>query len=206
MIITTVLGAAFVAALVWAERFRPGLRPGAKLAASTAFVAVALQAGALDSSYGRWVLAALVLSAIGDAALLNDSTKAFLAGLGAFLVAHLAYVGAFVIRGLDSLVFLLSLVVLMVVAGLVVRWLWSSVESQLRGPVVVYAVVITAMVAAAVATAAADSTVAIPIAAVAFYLSDLAVARERFMSSGFINKAWGLPVYFAAQYVFAWSV
>ncbi|MBT8240924.1 MAG: lysoplasmalogenase [Acidimicrobiia bacterium] len=206
MIVTTVLGAAFVVALVWAERFRPGLRPGTKLAASAAFVAVAIQAGALDTSYGRWVLAALLLSAIGDAALLSDSTKAFLIGLGSFLVAHLAYVGAFAVRGMDSLVFLFALAALLVVAGLVVRWLWPSVESRLRIPVVVYAVVITAMVAAALATAAAESTVAIPVAAMAFYLSDLAVARERFVRSGFINKAWGLPLYFAAQYLFAWTV
>lgn len=206
MIFTTALGVAFVVALLWAERYRPGLRPGAKLAASAAFVAVAIQGGALDSAYGRWVMTALLLSAVGDAALLSDSTKAFLVGLGSFLVAHLAYVGAFVVRGLDVLVFLLALAALLVVAGLVVRWLWPSVESRLRGPVVVYAVVITAMVAAAVATAAIESTVAIPLAAVAFYLSDLAVARQRFVSTGFINKAWGLPLYFAAQYVFAWSV
>jgi len=36
-----------------------------------------------------------VLSAVGDVALLWDSNRAFMVGLGAFLLAHIAYVIAF---------------------------------------------------------------------------------------------------------------
>jgi hypothetical protein len=39
-----------------------------------------------------------------------------------------------------------------------------------------------------------------------FYLSDLAVARERFVSSTFWNRAWGVPLYFGAQLVLASTV
>ena len=42
--------------------------------------------------------------------------------------------------------------------------------------------------------------------AFAFYVSDLAVARERFVSSSFLNRAWGLPLYYGAQILLAASV
>ena len=44
------------------------------------------------------------------------------------------------------------------------------------------------------------------LAAVAFFCSDLSVARDRFVAPGFANRAWGLPLYYAAQLAFAWSV
>jgi hypothetical protein len=37
-------------------------------------------------------------------------------------------------------------------------------------------------------------------------LSDLSVARDRFVAPGFVNRAWGLPTYFAAQLLLAASV
>jgi len=46
---------------------------------------------------------------------------------------------------------------------------------------------------------------AIFVGAFAFYLSDLAVARQRFVAKSFWNKAWGLPLYFGAQLILAWT-
>ncbi len=43
-------------------------------------------------------------------------------------------------------------------------------------------------------------------AAVMFYFSDLAVARDRFVEPGPVNRLWGLPLYYAAQFVFAATV
>ena len=43
------------------------------------------------------------------------------------------------------------------------------------------------------------------VGAVMFYGSDLAVARDRFVAPGFSNRAWGLPLYYAAQLVIAAS-
>jgi hypothetical protein len=42
-------------------------------------------------------------------------------------------------------------------------------------------------------------------AAVLFYLSDLSVARDTFVAPGFVNRAWGLPLYYGAQLIFACS-
>ena len=41
--------------------------------------------------------------------------------------------------------------------------------------------------------------------ATAFYLSDLAVARERFVTRSFADKLWGLPLYYVAQVLIALS-
>lgn len=36
-----------------------------------------------------------------------------------------------------------------------------------------------------------------------FFLSDLSVARERFVAPGFANKLWGLPFYYGGQLLLA---
>ena len=42
--------------------------------------------------------------------------------------------------------------------------------------------------------------------AVLFFLSDLGVARDRFVSPGVWNRAVGLPLYYGAQLLLAASV
>ena len=202
----TVVGAASVALLVWADAHGSWLRRVAKPAASACFVAAGLSAGAADSSYGKWVLTALILSAIGDVALLGKSSSAFLAGLGSFLLGHVGYTIAFGVRGLDALWTLAAVVALLAPVAVVIRWLWPHVPAEMKGPVGAYMVVISAMVAASVGTVGWDADLRIVIAAVAFYLSDLAVARDRFVAPGPQNRLWGLPLYYGAQFLFAWTV
>ena len=52
--------------------------------------------GRPETTFARWVTAGIALSVIGDIALLSDSNRAFMVGLVAFLLAHIAYVIAFV--------------------------------------------------------------------------------------------------------------
>ncbi|NQV06984.1 lysoplasmalogenase [bacterium] len=186
---------------------RPGPARGwIKAAASTAFIATALSAGATDTAYGRWVLVALVFSWVGDVALVSTARHWFLVGLSAFLLGHVAYAIGFGARGADVAAALIAAAVLLVPAGVVLRWLWPHLPGQLRGPVVAYVVVITAMVAMAAGTVSANATPVILIAAIAFYVSDLLVARDRFAAPGMINRYWGLPLYYLAQVLFALSV
>ena len=42
--------------------------------------------------------------------------------------------------------------------------------------------------------------------ALLFYASDIFVARDRFVKPGFDNRLFGLPPYFAAQFMFAFSL
>ena len=201
-----VVGAVAVVALVWSERAGNAVRLAAKPLASVCFIGVAIVGGAADTAYGRWVLVALVFSAIGDVALLGRSSATFLVGLGSFLLGHVAYCVAFVVRGAELGAVLISALVMAVLGMAVVRWLWPHVPDEMRAPVAAYAVVISAMVAFAFGTVVREGDVRILAAAVGFYCSDLAVARDRFVAPGPINRVWGLPLYYAAQFLFAWTV
>lgn len=187
----------------------PWLRAFSKTAASTGFVGAAIVAGALDTPYGKAVLAALVLSWWGDVFLLGRGRGLFLAGLVSFLLGHVAFGAAFVVRGVDPL-FTAAAGAAALLPGLAAwRWLREHLDGAkagMRGPVKAYVTVISCMVALAVGTAAALGDARIPLGAVLFYLSDLAVARDRFVAPGFDNRLWGLPLYYGAQLVLATTV
>jgi uncharacterized membrane protein YhhN len=187
-----------------------GSRPGvwiAKPLAATGFLAAALVSGALTSAYGTWILIGLVLSWLGDVLLIpRESKAAFRAGILSFLLGHVAYATAFLIRGTAPLAVVIAAAVLLVPAWLVLRWLRPNVGADMRGPVYAYVSVITVMVVLAIGTVAARGGLSILVGALMFYFSDLAVARERFVEHAFSNKAWGLPLYFGGQLVLALSV
>jgi hypothetical protein len=67
-------------------------------------------------------------------------------------------------------------------------------------------VVLSSMVALAAGTFGLLGGVALVVGAVCFYISDLSVALDRFVSPGFKNKIWGTPLYFGAQLLFASTV
>lgn len=184
-----------------------------KLMASTGFIGCALAAGAPGSSFGRGVLFGLALSWLGDACLLSRRRSLFLAGLVCFLLAHVAYATVFVSLGVDRKVTLGAGVALAVIGTGVARWLLPRVEMGMHVPVISYVVVISAMVAlgTGAASVALDRGAPGPVVAIlviapaAFYLSDLAVARDRFVERQFVNRLWGLPLYYGAQILFAIS-
>jgi uncharacterized membrane protein YhhN len=178
----------------------------AKLAASTAFVLVALSLGAAASTYGQLVLLALVLSGIGDAFLLSERSAAFLSGLGAFLLAHVAYSVAFATGALSTSVFFVSLICAAAIGLITLRWLWGWLDAANKVAVAAYVGTIVAMCALAIAHSAVSRSWLAAIGAVAFAASDISVARDRFVASEFVNRAWGLPVYYSAQLLLAWSV
>jgi uncharacterized membrane protein YhhN len=196
--------AALVGALLWVVGTgRHAWEWVVKPAAAATFLLAALAAGALDGAFGRVLFAGLVLAAGGDVLLIPKSKRAFLFGLVSFLLGHLGYAVAFVVRGVDPVRVVVASVLLAGLSVPVLRWLWPHVERPMRGPVVAYVVVITAMVALAAGTAGLRDGGLLLVGAIAFYLSDLAVARERFVSKGFVNRAWGLPLYFFAQLLLA---
>jgi uncharacterized membrane protein YhhN len=178
----------------------------AKPLASSGFVAAALGAGALGGGYGRAVLVALAFSWIGDVLLIPKSQRFFLAGLVAFLLGHLAFGAAFLVRGVAVSWAAAALVGLVPAALLVGRWLLPSVPDSMRVPVLVYMAGITLMVALAAGTVGAQGRPLILAAAVAFFVSDLSVARDAFVAPGLVNRLWGLPLYYGAQLLFAATV
>lgn len=177
-----------------------------KMAASFSFLATALLAGAHQSMYGRILLAGLVCSSFGDYFLLSGGDGRFLAGLVAFLVAHLAYCAAYAVRGLRLHGLIPSAVAIAFVGLLVIRWVWPHVPSDLQIPVAAYTVVIGIMVVLAGGTVSQPGGGLILLGAVMFYVSDIFVARQQFVSPGFENGLMGLPLYFTGQAILALSV
>ena len=205
LVVTSSLLAITVAALLWAEW--KGSRLGiwlAKSLASTLFVITAILAGALASPYGRIMLVGLVLSWLGDVLLIPRRQRFFVAGLASFLLAHLAYSAAFLLKPLAVLPLSLAAIAMAVFAVIIVRWLWPHLPRNLRAAVVAYVAAISLMV-----VLAAGTTVAIGfgllIGAVMFAVSDVFVARDRFVSASVTNRFRGLPLYYSAQLVFALS-
>lgn len=194
-------------AYMWAEYARiDRARHIAKPTASLGFIAVALVSGATGSAFGVAVLAALVLSMVGDVALLGRSHRAFLIGLGAFLVAHLAFAAAFGLRGTVGQVAVLTAGACATFGAIVFLKLLRRIPPPLRVPVAAYITVICCMVGAAAGATAAGATWLVGVGAIAFFASDLAVALERFVNPGFTHRAWGLPLYYGAQILLALSV
>jgi uncharacterized membrane protein YhhN len=202
----TAVTAVAVLALLFAEwRGSQAGKWATKPLASAGFLGAALAAGAHDR-VAFAIVAALALSLIGDVFLIAKSRSAFRAGLLSFLLGHVVFGVAFVLRGIHPGASALTLLALGAIAVVVARWLVPHVEDKMRVPVIAYIVIITTMVALAAGTVAAHGHPILLVAAVAFYLSDLSVARDRFVAHGFANRLWGLPLYYGAQLLFAWSL
>ncbi len=178
-----------------------------KLIAACAYLAAALALGALESPYGRWLIGGMACCWLGDLLLVSRrSRKLFLAGLVAFLLGHLTYIAAFVVRGTSETAVLVASVPAILIALGVSRWLRPHLEARMLFPVHAYIAAITAMLIVAVGTFHAHGGGLLLGGAVLFFVSDLGVARNRFVAPGFVNRALGLPVYFSAQMLLAASV
>lgn len=177
----------------------------AKIVASSAFVATAVRVGALHSLFGRFVLLGLVFSWFGDAFLIGKSHAAFLLGLGAFLFAHLFYIGAFAIRGINMRWAALGALPVAATAITVSLWLAPHVAADMTVPVRAYTVVISLMLITAIGTRGRGAPGIILAGALLFFVSDLSVAALRLVDSDYRTYVWGLPFYYAGQTLLALS-
>ncbi|TFG37525.1 MAG: lysoplasmalogenase [Candidatus Aminicenantes bacterium] len=175
-----------------------------KTAASLLFVILGAIAWNGDNPVATWVLVGLALCALGDVLLIWDHT--FDIGLISFLLGHVAYVAAFAAAAPATEWARWILLPIALTSSAALAWLWPHLGRH-RPSVGAYVVVITIMVWGALAVASTGVLGSmIAIGAVLFYLSDLTVARDRFVHADFINRAIGLPMYYAAQVLIALSV
>jgi len=179
-----------------------------KMAAATAYLALALAGGAPGTRYGQLLLAGLALCWLGDLLLIPEGGgRAFLAGLGSFLLGHAAYACAFVAAGVSGTWVAAAAVPVATVGAAVLRWLWRQpLPRPMRTPVVAYVGAISVMVALAWGALGAGSPWLVPVGAVAFMASDIFVARQRFVVDSTWNVGVGLPLYFLGQALLASSV
>ncbi len=184
--------------------------------ASTGFLVVAVAAGALDGSaiggepggtYGRLVLLGLGFSWWGDVCLIPEHRpRIFQVGIASFLLGHVAYVAAFASLGLQPLAASVAMLLSIAPVVVVLRWLRPTLPPDMVVPVYAYVAVITGMLVCAIGAVATVGRPMILLGAVMFYISDLAVARDRFVTPGFANRAWGLPLYYGGQLVLASTI
>ena len=145
-ITSLVLGAAYWA--VWCYREK-GL---AGLLVKTGSVAL-LSVWAFLMGGPVLLVAALALSAAGDAFLAGKAERWLLPGMAAFFLAHAAYVPLFWLLGEGGWTWPVKAGQAALVVGgvLFARWLLPSVEPKMRVPVILYTAVILMMGAAALA-------------------------------------------------------
>ena len=156
------------------------------------------------------LLSGLIFGLGGDVFLALPQERMFLFGLVSFLLGHVCYVlGFFYVADLNPWTWGGGAIGL-AVSGLVFFWLRPHLGSMLV-PVIAYIIVITAMVIGAF-TALGDTRLPptgrflVIFGAVSFYISDLFVARDRFLKTEFTNRLLGLPLYYAGQFLLAFSV
>lgn len=144
------------------------------------------------------VVAGLVVSLVAD--VLIESS--FLAGLGTFLLAHVAYIAAFVARTGEPL--LLLLLPFLAWGALVLARLWPGL-GPMRMPVIVYAVVICAMMWRAAATVGTPGGWTALAGAVLFAASDTLIAWDRFHRPIQGSRYPIMLLYWAGQLLIAMS-
>lgn len=157
--------------------------------------------------YRGGVLAGLALSLLGDV-LLMWPRDLFAAGLGAFLLAHLAYLAAFTADARPAVRRAPFVVYAAAAAGLT-SLLWPGIPPALRLPVLIYVAALSAMAAQAAARALVASTPAARCAALGaalFVLSDASLALDRFRWPFAAADALVLASYWLAQALIALSV
>lgn len=175
------VAAAFAAADWWATwNDRASVRHLTKPATLVALIGVAVTLHPGQGHVRAWMVAGLVLSLAGDVFLMLDE-KWFVAGLGSFLLGHIAYVVGLQLAPTSLGWSLLGLGVVAVaiatVGRRVVRGVAAGDHRDLVGPVIAYLVVISAMVVSAFGTGAPWAIAG----AMLFYASDATLAWNRFL-------------------------
>lgn len=163
-----------------------------------------------NTGYFYIILAGLIFCFIGDVCLiLFFNQKIFKAGLGAFLVGHVIYSFAF-FRKFDSMMVMTGALIIFIAAGVTI---YLKLKSHLEGmikPVIAYITIISVMAFSAFSLKQSGTQTILAgniifAAALIFYISDIFVARHRFVRKEFINRAIGLPLYYTAQFMIAYS-
>ncbi|MEQ9505043.1 MAG: lysoplasmalogenase [Hyphomonas sp.] len=201
--IALALGAVYGAAFCYRDRGLAGLLIKTGSTALLALYAF-LEGGPL------LLVAALAFSALGDAFLAGKPERWLLPGMGAFFVAHAAYVPLFWSLGADerTLAVLAAQIVLVFGGAAFIRWLMPWIERGMRLPVIAYGAVILMMGAAALALPEAYRIVSL--GALMFIASDVILSLQLFRKPA--DEPASVPsslavwiLYFGGQALIAWG-
>src|SRR4030043_1485122 len=181
-----------------------------KSALSLLFVMTALLQPQSIPAYYHYLLVGLIFCLMGDVCLALPQKKAFMGGVVAFLVGHVFYIFGFL--SLTSIFHWIStgMFIIFGVSAFIFFWLRPRLRSMLI-PVLLYILVITVMASGAWAVFWKSSyqisgRTLILVGSIFFYFSDLFVARNKFIKEEYRNRLLGLPLYYAGQFLLAFSI
>ncbi len=210
-ILIVVFAAGLLAGLLYAEKkevFKAKL--AVKIVLSSLFILSAVIQPHPIVPYYRFILTGLIFCLGGDVFLALPRPKMFLCGLVSFLLGHLFYVAAFFYTVGINQGTVIGLAISAMASGGVFLWLRPHLGSM-KIPVIFYILVITAMVVSACSVLAGgelalSGRMLVFIGALSFYVSDVFVARQRFLKTEFRNRLIGLPLYYSGQFMLAFSI
>ena len=175
----------------------------AKMTGSCGFLVTALLAGALKHRYGRIVLVGLIFSWFGDFFL--SFSGMFLQGLVSFLLGHIAYSIAFATHAVRPKQSAVAVAAMALPIAVVVAWLYPNL-GDLRIPVLAYTAVISVMFVLSAGLLGMPGGRLACLGALAFWMSDIFVARGAFVTQDAFNRVIGSPLYFGGQVLIALSI
>jgi uncharacterized membrane protein YhhN len=165
-----------------------------------------------SASMAKTVVAAIIFSWVGDVSLMFQSSNElyFMAGLGAFLIAHVCYVMAysryiekregFGLNGVQKFRFSLPIVL----AGTGLITILYAHLGGLKIPVTLYAIVLMVMVLQALFRYGYTNTVSfwfVFVGAILFMISDSMIAVNKFLSSFELAGVAIMVTYILAQFL-----
>ena len=156
-----------------------------------------------------WFGLGLLLSLAGDVLLLISPDRLFLPGLVAFLLAHIAYVIGFNIPVPEMSVWGIALAVFIGLGGArVVRRIIAALAAQgqgrMRMPILVYSIVISLMILSAMLKLTdvkweAGAALLVSLGAILFYISDIILAWNKFVSPLQHGRIYNIAAYHLGQ-------
>lgn len=160
--------------------------------------------------YFKFLFVGMIFCAGGDLFLAMPQRSTFMSGLVSFLIGHIFYITAFFYAAQLNVLTWIGIGTLLIAGGWVFVWLRPHL-GKMKGPVVAYILIITVMMAGAFSILG-DVRInrmgrfLVFAGAFLFYISDIFVARHRFIKKEFFNRLIGLPLYFTGQYILAFSM
>ena len=210
MILIVLAFVLLVALLTFEKREnRKGLLP-TKTVLSLLFIVTAVTQIHLIQPYTLFIMIGLLFCLGGDVFLALPQERMFLFGLVSFLLGHVCYVIGFLWIAGPSNMTLIGTIVTIVLSGLVYLWLKPHLGTM-KKPVIAYILVISFMFISAWSVLGMPrqpfmARLLVFAGAACFYISDIFVARDKFLKSSFINRLLGLPLYYLAQFMIAFSI
>jgi len=156
-----------------------------------------------------WFGIGILFSLVGDVLLMISLERMFMFGLIAFLFAHVAYLFGFQNELIEVNAWSVLLIVILSVSAVrVMRRIVSAIrakgQTRLANPVIVYSTVITVMLYAAMTTISnpewtTRASFLVSVGAFLFYISDLILAWNKFVSPIKNGRVLNIAAYHLGQ-------